>query len=381
MPHGSESAKWRDLLEKTFILRSLLIAKARFQVVDEVAYERIRSELQENSELWSQLPAFVRDLEGLEDFWQFIQGRLGSRHERRLYIEQEFRRAVEWLESIANPSAAEVQEVSQHASTLEERVALLLETTTYRVSRDVSAEGLQIDFLVQLDDERRVYLELKEWAKTSENSKRAAEQVSYYKKAFGGGQVLVVVPDSGVSWNEPYVVPESRLLDALRKIEYSTPATKHLAGGGRLSTRVEVTSTKVETGKPHIFAAMPFAPEYDDVYFVAMAPAASAVGADCRRVDKEEFVGSIKSRIDELIESAVAVIADVTGNRPNVMFEVGFASGIGKPIVYISSDDAARLPFDISHQNVIFYKPGATHLLKGQLETRLGGLTIFKQKK
>ncbi|MDQ3114353.1 MAG: nucleoside 2-deoxyribosyltransferase [Actinomycetota bacterium] len=71
-----------------------------------------------------------------------------------------------------------------------------------------------------------------------------------------------------------------------------------------------------------------------------------------------------------IIESK-AVVADLTGLRPNVLFEVGFATGVGRPVVPFTSDERSALAFDVSHQNVLKYEPGRTFHLMESLRSRL----------
>ncbi len=96
-----------------------------------------------------------------------------------------------------------------------------------------------------------------------------------------------------------------------------------------------------------VFAAMPFSPEYDDAYFVAMVPAAESVRAVCSRVDQEEFEGDVVERIESDIRDSDAVIADLSEAKPNVLYETGFAHALGRPTIHISSTSLNDLPFDV----------------------------------
>jgi nucleoside 2-deoxyribosyltransferase len=54
------------------------------------------------------------------------------------------------------------------------------------------------------------------------------------------------------------------------------------------------------------------------------------------------------------IELADIVIADMTGQNPNVFYEVGYAHAKGKLCILLTSD-AADIPFDLKHQRHIVY--------------------------
>ena len=49
-------------------------------------------------------------------------------------------------------------------------------------------------------------------------------------------------------------------------------------------------------------------------------------------------------------------ITDITGLNSNVMFEMGYAIGMGKQTVLICQGDIPQLPFDVSHRRVFSYK-------------------------
>jgi nucleoside 2-deoxyribosyltransferase len=57
----------------------------------------------------------------------------------------------------------------------------------------------------------------------------------------------------------------------------------------------------------------------------------------------------------EGINSSTFVIADVTGRNPNVMYEVGMAHTVGKPVLLMTQtmDD---VPFDLKHRRCVVYE-------------------------
>ena len=120
-----------------------------------------------------------------------------------------------------------------------------------------------------------------------------------------------------------------------------------------------------------IFAAMPFADEYEDVFFVAMAGAAEDCGYVCERVDQKEFNGNIVEKLKEMIAQAEAVFVDLSDSEPNVLYEAGFAHALNKPCIHICSTELKELPFDVAQWKTSEYKPGQTHKLKNTLVKRL----------
>lgn len=91
----------------------------------------------------------------------------------------------------------------------------------------------------------------------------------------------------------------------------------------------------------------------------------------CVRVDKEEFSGDIVEEIKRLISSSAAVIVDLSENRPNVLYEAGFAHALKKPVVHLSSTALTELPFDVRNWNTIPYGLGQVTTLRVRLAERL----------
>ncbi|MDR1339215.1 MAG: leucine-rich repeat domain-containing protein [Prevotellaceae bacterium] len=75
----------------------------------------------------------------------------------------------------------------------------------------------------------------------------------------------------------------------------------------------------------------------------------------------------INNEILEHIDEDELVVADLTGLNPNVMYELAFRHSVEKPVVLIALRDT-KIPFDISHDRVIFYEDsfsGASNLIDG----------------
>jgi hypothetical protein len=107
--------------------------------------------------------------------------------------------------------------------------------------------------------------------------------------------------------------------------------------------------------KKHVFVAMPFSEEFQDIYEFGIYEPIRRCGYICERVDEPVFTGDILQRITERIATAEFVIAELTGARANVYLEVGYAWGKGIPVITLARE-GEKLHFDVSTHRCIFYR-------------------------
>ncbi len=60
-------------------------------------------------------------------------------------------------------------------------------------------------------------------------------------------------------------------------------------------------------------------------------------------------------RIHSCIKEADLIIADLSGNNPNVYYELGYARALCKEVIQIRDSNTAKLPFDVSGYNTPTY--------------------------
>ncbi|EMJ96460.1 hypothetical protein LEP1GSC198_2924 [Leptospira kirschneri str. JB] len=102
-----------------------------------------------------------------------------------------------------------------------------------------------------------------------------------------------------------------------------------------------------------IFAIMSFEPEMEHIY-EGMRAAGLICGLEVIRVKDEVGDYKITDKIIELITKSKFVIADLTNERPNVYFELGFARGIEKRVI-TTAKKGTNLHFDVKDWTCIFY--------------------------
>lgn len=76
--------------------------------------------------------------------------------------------------------------------------------------------------------------------------------------------------------------------------------------------------------------------------------------------------------INRLYESAL-VVADLTGNNPNVFYELSFRHSLPKPCVCISEvrSDKEHLPFDVGDSRTVLYHPSSEFGAQQEIRTRV----------
>ena len=108
-----------------------------------------------------------------------------------------------------------------------------------------------------------------------------------------------------------------------------------------------------------VFVGMAFdvTSELSDTY-QAICRACSSEGLSAHRVDDEQDSGPIPVKILRGIENAEFLIFDLSVERPNVYYELGYAHGVGNRSVEIVliAKSGSKIHFDISHLGILFYE-------------------------
>ena len=102
---------------------------------------------------------------------------------------------------------------------------------------------------------------------------------------------------------------------------------------------------------------MPFSNDHSvDPVYKAIREGVEAAGKSAKRVDEIMTATKIPDDVKELIRTSSAVVIDLTGLNPNVVYELGFADGLGKKAILIQEGKVSGLPFDFAASRVFAYE-------------------------
>ena len=130
--------------------------------------------------------------------------------------------------------------------------------------------------------------------------------------------------------------------------------------------------------QPRCFVIMPFRRELQEVYDHGIKPAVESSGYSCLRVDDALHNGNIHRAIIAGLFEADVVIADLSGQNPNVFYELGIAHSIGNKTIMIAQR-MEDVPFDIKNYKIILYQQtiAGAEALKLQIAKELRNFVIW----
>jgi DNA-binding beta-propeller fold protein YncE len=103
------------------------------------------------------------------------------------------------------------------------------------------------------------------------------------------------------------------------------------------------------------FVLMPFRSNFDELHSAIIKPTMTEMGMKCKRGDEIYGTKSVMSDIWEYIQRARVVIADLTDQNPNVLYELGICHAINKDVIIITQS-MNDVPFDLRHLRCIEYR-------------------------
>lgn len=110
----------------------------------------------------------------------------------------------------------------------------------------------------------------------------------------------------------------------------------------------------LESSSSLCFVMMPIGRESESIYWNLVKPAAENVGLTPLRADQITMPGQIMEQIRAAIRESRVCIADVSSANSNVLYELGLAEALGKPVLLIAQS-GSQPPFDIAGRRYIGY--------------------------
>ena len=123
-----------------------------------------------------------------------------------------------------------------------------------------------------------------------------------------------------------------------------------------------------------ILMAMAEDPDLERVYQI-IKDEAHKCDIKAERIDEIHTSGRITNEVLEKIKTSDYIFIDLTLERPNVYYELGYCHGLGKDFkkIILMAKNGTKLHFDIKDMRTIYYEN--PHHLKHQLNKRLKGIT------
>lgn len=112
-----------------------------------------------------------------------------------------------------------------------------------------------------------------------------------------------------------------------------------------------------EFEKGLVFVIMPFRGQDLADAYAAIKDECKKLELRAKRVDENTGSGLIIREITDLIESAEFIVCDLTNERPNVYYELGYAHGVGNEAmdILLIAKEGTVLHFDIAPLRVQYY--------------------------
>ncbi len=141
----------------------------------------------------------------------------------------------------------------------------------------------------------------------------------------------------------------------LRVLDVSSPADTSTQVGGEQIRKLSKGLTVAADDT--CFVMMPFANPVGGYYDSIYKPAIEKAKLKADRADADLYgTGKIVEQIWKGITSARVLLAELTNRNANVLYELGLAHALHKPVILVCSKaNEEDVPFDLRHVRVIYY--------------------------
>ena len=145
-------------------------------------------------------------------------------------------------------------------------------------------------------------------------------------------------------------------IESVKKVHYS----EFLQANG-------ISENELNINNRLIFVLTPFNDQFYNEY-MTIRKVGEDLGFKCIRGDEEQFKGDIFPEMLRYIVQARIIIGNINGRNPNVLYELGVAQALDKPVILVSKEPK-DLPIDIQSQRFLIYSD--SNELSEQLKVEL----------
>lgn len=258
---------------------------------------------------------------------------------------------------------------------LEREVAGIYRTLGAKVEHEVAVAGNQIDVLVRekttSGSEVTAAIECKSFTKpVGVEVVNSFGAVTYLLKQRSLIDRAVLVATNGFT-KQARVAAKEHSIELLELADLKARVRgKERTLGTQIKyvERAYIKAQKSPQRPKKVFAVMPFAKEFEDIYILGIRAVAEKLQLVVQRGDDIEHNQDIISIIQQSIKNSDLVVADTTHQNPNVFYEIGYSHAIPVETILITRKNES-IPFDLRAKNHIFYETIVD--LKDRLEKRI----------
>jgi nucleoside 2-deoxyribosyltransferase len=163
-----------------------------------------------------------------------------------------------------------------------------------------------------------------------------------------------------------YLTAQERIIsdDPFRHAREWKPALPATELPGLRMPRTAAAVVSTASDRAELFVIMPFTEPWSEGTYAFIRRTVRRIVPSTEelslyRADEIAKSGQITQQVKEAIAAARVVIADVTHMNPNVMWELGYADGLGKTIVILNQDPGTS-PFDMVDRRQVAYNSSPT---------------------
>jgi hypothetical protein len=198
-------------------------------------------------------------------------------------------------------------------------------------------------------------------SKLPENTAPAPEKAikerfcSFCQKSSNNAYRMIAGPNDILICDECINVCVKIMVEEMESPLWIPVVSQHSPFAEYLGTKRNFPSAKIMNRAWYIAYLAPHNKEFDTFFSAHIAPLANQYSLEIIRLSpvygKQKSISAIMKNIYE----AVIIVADVSGKDPNVLYALGMAHLIGKPLV-ILSQDPTDIPIDLKKDRQIIYE-------------------------